>query len=164
MKKITTIAALTLFTTSIFSQNEIIKNVDEMTDKVSYLVKESLVGANSTKLKGFVITPIIKKNDSGFEAKNLIVQISQLGNCNKDNTLIILFDNGEKAIISSWNKFNCKDVSYFDLDNKTIKKIKHNTIDKIRFTNGYTSDYFTATIEQKDYFISLFKLMKETNG
>ena len=128
MKKTLTIASALLIVISSFAQLTIKEKTDEMTDKTYYTVSEGLVCANEESTKGFRIDANVSvKNDSKV-IEDLIVKLVGLEKCNEKNVLIILFDNGEKVTLTSWNKFNCKGKAYFSLSPKPIEALKHNEI------------------------------------
>jgi len=162
MKRI--VLGLTLVTATVtsFAQSKIKKNVDVMTDKVTYLVDNALIMANEAETKGFSIDPYIVKTDSTLDIKSFIVQMAGLGACNEDNNIIILFENEEKIVVNSWNDFNCKGVAYFDVTDSMKAKLSKYNISKIRVTNGRTHNYYTGT-PQKDYMVTLYKTLKETS-
>lgn len=162
MKKVILVLTVIATALNVNAQGEIKKQVDEMTDKVSYSIEDQLLLLDNAEDKGFVIDPYIKKVKNKLIVYNLIVQTAGLESCNEDNTLIFLFENGDKLLMKSWNKFNCKSVAYFDVTPEMKKKLSTNTIEKIRFTNGYSHKYYTGT-PQSDYMVNLYKTLSETN-
>jgi|688.fasta_scaffold732124_2 hypothetical protein len=130
----------------------LIKYVDEMADKTYYFTNRKLVVSNDEKTVGFGVEPFINDNLTfGF----LSVKIINLGTCNDNDEIIILFENGEKIIKKSWKDFNCEGVAYFDMEYEDLYLLKSQQISKIRITNGYTYQSFTGNVKQKDkrYFI-----------
>lgn len=67
--------------------------------------------------------------------KGLIV-LSSLDCVDKGTSLIIHFENNEKIILKSWNDFNCKGTSYFDLNSNNIENLKENRIKYIFIGDG----------------------------
>jgi len=157
MKKLTLTLSTVLITLSSFAQLTIIELKDEMTDKVYYSTSVGLKCIGGAE--GFRIDPNITVKNGKKIAKDLIIGMAGLGNCNENNTLIFLFDNGEKLTLKSWNKFNCKGTSYFSIGTKNIETLKASPISKIRLTNGSTYKSYTHEVEQKNYFIELFNLL-----
>jgi hypothetical protein len=164
MKKTLTTAAYLLITISSFAQLTINSKSDEMTDEIYYTVSEGLVCANEESTIGFRIDANITIKNSSRVIKNIIVKLVGLERCNEKNTLIILFDNGEKITLTSWNKFNCKGTAYFSLDSKTIEALKYNEISKIRITNGRSFKSYTNELKYKSYFIELFEALNKINN
>jgi hypothetical protein len=159
MKKSTTTVLMVLLTLSSFAQLTINETKDDMTDKVSYSISEGLICANIEQSIGFRIDPVIQVKKDNKVVENLIITMVGLENCNENNTLIILFENGDKITLTSWNKFNCKGTSYFSLIPSTIEKLKENEISKIRLTNGKSYKSFTSELTYKNYFIELFSIL-----
>ena len=162
MKKIILSILLTVGMTSLFGQITIDKKVDEMTDEVSYQV-DGLICANEEQTKGFAIYPNISVNNGNKEIKDLIIQMVGLSNCNENNTMILLFKDGSKTTLNSWNKFNCKGTTYFNLKSSLISKLSNNEISKIRLTNGDSYKNYTHILESNDskYFIQLFEALRK---
>ena len=157
MKKIFLSIALILTVVISFGQAVIDEVKDEMTDKVTYST-DGLVC--SSKEKGFGIHPNIKEKKGIKIVRDLIVQMAGLGGCNKDNTMIILFANGTKMSLLSWNDFNCKNVCYFELSESKIAILSVEPISKIRLTNGESFKNYTHQVQESDYFIQLFAALK----
>jgi hypothetical protein len=136
--------------------------VDKMTDKEYYFTKRKLVCSNDSKTKGFTISPDFRSTggsyiNSGFMCKNV-----NIGNCNENDELIILFDDNSKITLTSWNKFNCEGNVYFNFSEEELAQLSTKKVSSIRLTNGRTYDSFTATMkpEQKDYFIRAYTNQK----
>jgi len=159
MKKLTTTVSIVLLALSSFAQLTINETKDDMTDKVSYSISEGLVCANIEQTLGFRIDPNVSIKKDKKVVENLIITMVGLESCNENNTLIILFENGDKITLTSWNKFNCKGTSYFSLTPSTIEKLKDNEISKIRLTNGKSYKSFTSELTYKNYFIELISLL-----
>ena len=130
-----------------------------MTDEITYMANKRFIAANESLNKGCAIDMIIAEKDCRLGAKHLITTMVGLDKCNENNTLIILFDNSDKITLESWNKFNCKGDTYFTFTDSHIQKLKTQTIDKVRITNGSSYKSYTAQIKEKDYFIKFYKLL-----
>jgi len=159
MKKFKTIVVALLISISAFSQVTISETKDDMTDKISYNVSEGLMCATPDRSKGFRIDANITVKKGQKVIEDLIITMVGLESCNDKNKLIILFSNGDKVNLVSWNKFNCKGTAYFSLNAGLISKLKANEIDKIRLTNGRSYKSYTSELEYKNYFIELFGLL-----
>jgi len=146
-------------TMSSFAQITIEKSVDEMTDKVSYYVSERFIAANKELTKGCAIDMVVDSKNGVKHSSLLSVQMVGLEKCNENNTLIVLFENGEKFTLKSWNKFNCKGYAYFTFSKSDIEMLSSNPISKVRITNGSSYKSYTAEIEYKNYFIDFYKLL-----
>lgn len=163
MKKAVLLLGMVAMTISSFAQVKITKTVDEMTDKVYHFVSERLIAANSAGNKGCAISMSIKSSNGTLISKSSIVQMVGLGRCNENNTIILLFDNGDKVSIDSWNPFNCDGTVYFNFSKANIKKMRTNPLSKIRITNGRSYESYTAEVEYKNYFIDFYKELDRLN-
>jgi hypothetical protein len=131
---------------------------DKMTDKEYYLPQRKLICANPEKTKGFTIMPNFRAENgkminSGFICKNV-----NIGSCDENDNLIILFEDETKLTLFSWNKFNCDGNAYFDFSSKQLKELSTKKVNTIRFTNGRSYESLTITLsdDQKDYFIRAY--------
>jgi hypothetical protein len=135
----------------------IINEVDEMSGKKYSSVNLNLVVYNESKTKGFKITPYVKENN----VKMLVIKAVNFSGCNENDELIFLFENGERLVMKSWNKFNCEGKAYYNLDKDQINLLNSNKITKIRFTSGKSYDNVTGEPSMADYFIKLFAHIEE---
>mgnify|MGYP000906159275 FL=1 len=131
------------------------KYVDIMTDKTYLFPSKKIVLLNDNNKMGFSVRGEIR---NGFKFDGISVKQFGIGNCDENDELIILFDNGSKIIKKSWNEFNCEGNSYFNLNQDDINLLRKQTISKIRLTNGRTYESYTGDVEKssKRYFIQLF--------
>tara|TARA_R110000824_G_scaffold332891_1_gene519473 strand:+ start:1190 stop:1678 length:489 start_codon:yes stop_codon:yes gene_type:complete len=162
MKKTITTVLMLVIAISSFAQLKINKTVDEMTDKESYLTNERFLATNPEKNKGCAIDMVIDVVNNVKISNYMFVQMIGIESCNENNILIMLFENGEKLSIKSWNKFNCKGNAYFSLSKENVNMLKTNILDKVRITNGYSHNSYTAEIDYKTYFIEFYKLLNQT--
>lgn len=160
MKKLIFIVA-TLFATQMQSQVSIVRHQDEMTDKVYYLPSEGIVIKSENGESGFRVRLSIKEKNGEFSQDGLVIKAVNIGGCYENNKLTMLFENGEKFTIGSWNKFNCDGDVYFDVPNKNWELLKSQKLMKMRFENGRTYDSLTGEVDDKEHFILLNKQMEE---
>jgi hypothetical protein len=160
MKKTMFIVAM-LFATQIQAQLRIIRHQDEMTDKVYYYPSDQFVVKSEDGESGFFVMLSLKEEKSRITHSGIIVQSVNIGSCFENDNLIVLFDNGEKSTMLSWNKFNCEGNSYFYIPAKDLELFKTQKIKKVRFENGRSHESLTGEVENTEYFITLFKLMAE---
>ena len=151
MKKLIT-SLLLLISLSVFSQQDNYKLLyykDIMTDKEYVFSREKIQCFEDVK-KGFIVGISWKYDKNKIIYSGLTVVSAGIGACVEKDDLIILFEDDTKISLKSWNDFNCKGRSYFDLYgtelNNLTKKIK-----AIRFQNG------------RDYSSYTFNLIKETD-
>jgi len=160
MKKLIFIVA-TLFATTTQGQLSIIRHQDEMTDKVYYFPSEGIVIKSSDGESGFRVRLSIKEKNDALQQDGLTIKAVNIGSCYENNKLTMLFENGEKFTIVSWNKFNCDGDVYFEVSNKNWELLKSQKLVKMRFENGRTYDSLTGDVETQDYFIVYNNLMNE---
>ena len=80
-----------------------------------------------------------------------------LGNCCENNKLIILFEDGSKINLVSWNDFDCEGNAYFSLTDTQKNKLAKLPIKTVRVTNGYSYESITSSKGyNKRHFIQLF--------
>lgn len=156
MKKIVLIVGILVVGFNSKAQVKIEKSVDEMTDKVSYFPSERFLATNKEKNKGCALDMVIDEKNGKLTSEFIAAQMVGLESCNENNTLIILFENGEKFTLNSWNKFNCKGNAYFSLSKNQIELLKVSPISKVRITNGRSLKSYTSEIEYKSYFVDFY--------
>jgi hypothetical protein len=131
---------------------------DKMTDKEYYFAQRKLICANPEKTKGFTITPNFKAEkgtmkNGGFMCKNV-----NIGSCDENDSLIILFEDDTKITLTAWNKFNCEGNAYFDFSESQLKDLSTKKVNTIRFSNGRSYESLTITLkeDQRDYFVRAY--------
>lgn len=139
------------------------KTVDEMSDKVYYLLNKDIVMANEEKTKGIRMEAFLKEQDGKVIVSMLSVTMVNIGTCCENNELIILFDDDTKIKLKSWNKFNCKGNAWFFLQDEDVQSLSTKKIKKVRVTNGSSFESFTADPKEtdKEYYINVFKAVTE---
>jgi len=130
---------------------------DEMTDKKYYTVSHAMIVANESKSKGIKISPTIQE---GNHLESISIKVINIGSCQENSEIIILFKDGEKIKAKQWNDFNCKGTVYIDFTKDQIKQLKNKEIDKIRFTDGRDFDSVTAEPSDPEYFIKLYRMLE----
>lgn len=160
MKKTMFIVAM-LFATQIQAQLRIIRHQDEMTDDVFYYSSEGVVIKSEDGASGFRVSLGVKEKSGNLQEDGLNVKVVGVGSCFENNKLILLFENGEKSTMLSWNKFNCEGNAYFHIHAKDLDLLKTQKIKKIRFENGRSYESLTGEVENAEYFMTLFKLISE---
>lgn len=165
MKKLSVLFGALLLAFSGFSQVKIEKEIDDMTDKVSYYVSHLFVVANDEQTKGFTIKAMLKEDKTAGKiySDGWIVNSYNLGGCNEDNELIFLFTDGSKITLKSFSKFRCERYSFFALTLEEEAMIASKEIDKVRFTNGYTFDSYTGAPVNSKFFIEVYDALEEIN-
>ena len=131
---------------------------DTMTDKEYCFSEKKLLCYNDEKTMGFAILPMFKHQNGVMVNNGLTCKSYGIGSCNEGDSLIFLFEDGTKITVVSWNKFNCDGKSYFDNNDKLLKKLSSQNLTTVRFTNGRSLDSFTYTLNesQKRYFVSAY--------
>lgn len=133
----------------------LVKETDVMSGKTYVYGNRVFIVANDARKIGFRVGTYIK-NDLSLGM--ITVTMVGIGNCNENDEIIILFENGEKITKKSWKEFNCDGEAYFIMNEKEIQLLRTEPISKIRMTNGRTYDSYTGDVKEKDkrYFIQLF--------
>ncbi|MSP69594.1 MAG: hypothetical protein EXR20_04915 [Bacteroidetes bacterium] len=140
----------------------IVKNIDEMSDKVYFYPSRKMICASQDKSIGFSISMLFK--DNGSLATDLIVKTVNIGLCSEQNKIIFLFEDLTKISIVSWNEFNCKGDAWFVLSNSDKDNLANKKVKKIKFQNGKSFESYTYdVIENNDYFIQLFCAIRNKN-
>lgn len=133
----------------------VVKETDTMSGETYVYGSRAFIVANDEGEIGFIVDTYIKDD---LSLGMITVTMVGIGNCNENDEIIILFENGEKIIKKSWKKFNCDGEAYFNMNEKEIQLLRTQPISKIRMTNGRTYDSYTGVVKEKDkrYFIQLF--------
>ena len=151
---LTSLSAFSQATTPFVSEH----CTDKMTDKEYYFAQKKLICANPEKTKGFTIIPNFKAGSGEMINNGFICQNVNIGSCDENDSLIILFEDETKITLTSWNKFNCEGNAYFDFTDSELENLSTKKVNTIRFSNGYSYENLTITLkqDQKDYFIRAF--------
>jgi hypothetical protein len=135
---------------------------DKMTDKEYYFTQKKLICANLEKTKGFTITPNFKAEKGSYKNNGFMCKNVNIGSCDENDSLIILFEDDTKITLNSWNKFNCEGNAYFDFTESQLTDLSIKKVNTIRFANGHSYESLTIVLkeEQKDYFVRAFSNQK----
>jgi len=127
---------------------------DEMNKKTYLRTSRKFVVENEKSTKGFIVDAFTSRD---FTLHSILIQMVNIGVCNENDEMIILFENGEVITKKSWKEFNCKGDAYFSINDSDMELLRTQPLSKIRITNGVSSESFTGTVEVKDkrYFIQL---------
>jgi hypothetical protein len=139
------------------SQQGIIKDCDDMTDKCIYYPKQKMAVANEEKTIGFTMTTLISSENDQLTITDIMVQSVNIGTCNENDKLIIMLDDSTKISWVSWNKFNCDGDAWFSLKQSDIERLESHKIIKAYFQNGKSYESFTNTVQSEDqnYFVNI---------
>lgn len=134
---------------------QILHAVDKMTDENYYSINNPLNFIKGDKK--LMIKPMIDKKGN---YNVLLVVTKNVGTCNQKNKLIFLFEDGSKYSLDSWNEFNCKGTSYFDLYGKALINLQKKVVN-IMFQNGESFESITVDVStgDQDYFIQVQKAL-----
>jgi hypothetical protein len=134
---------------------------DKIEDIKYCFASPDLIIANAEQTKGFRIQSSISY--PGLILEGFIVQhTSNLGDCNENNKIIIVFANEQKITLSSWSEFNCQATSYYKITPQQATMLSQYPISVIRFTNGRSYDSYTGTPTkgEEKYFIDMLNSLK----
>jgi hypothetical protein len=131
---------------------------DKMTDKEYYFAQRKLICANPEKTKGFTVTPNFKADKGGMKNGGFMCKNVNIGSCDENDSLIILFEDDTKITLTAWNKFNCEGNAYFDFSESQLKDLSTKKVNTIRFSNGRSYESLTITLkeDQRDYFVRAY--------
>lgn len=152
---------LIMFTQYSNAQLRIIRHQDEMTDKVYFYASEGIVIKSEDGESAFRVQLSMKEKNDKLSESGLILKVVNVGTCYENNKLTMLFENGEKFTIVSWNKFNCEGDVYYEISSSNWELMTTQKVNKIRFENGRSYENLTGEVEDKTYFITLGKLILE---
>ena len=156
MKKTILIFAIALGAINLYAQDSTFMYYfsDELESVTYYMPSSDLIIANSAKTEGAKIGfHLTYEGEFSFLTATLI----GLGNCNEKDKMIILFEDGSKITLTSWNKFNCDGDAYFNLNDKQKEKLSTLPVKTIRVTNGHSYESITSSEGyNKRYFIQAF--------
>jgi hypothetical protein len=139
------------------SQQCIVKDCDDMTDKCVYYPRYNMIVANDAKTVGFTMDARVVENSGQLSMADIMVKSVNIGNCNENDKLILMFDDSTKLSLTSWNKFNCEGNAWFSLKHSDIERLGSHKIIKAYFMNGRSYDSYSSTItpENQDYFVKI---------
>ena len=126
---------------------------DELEGTKYFSPNYNMIVSNPEKTQGVKLScHINNKGDLSFLTAKLI----GLGNCVDENELIILFENGEKFTLKSWNDFNCKGNAYFNVTSYQRELLSTSPMKTIRVRNGDSYKSVTSSeFGNPRYFIQL---------
>lgn len=139
------------------SQEGIIKDCDDMTDKCIYYPRQKMAVANEEKTTGFTMTTLISNENGRLAVTDIMVQSVNIGNCNENDKLIIMLDDSTKISLNSWNKFNCEGNAWFSLKQSEIDRLGSHKMIKAYFQNGRSYESFSNAVllEDQNYFLNI---------
>jgi hypothetical protein len=142
------------------NKTKIFRDVDEMTEKVSYSSSGSITLSEGKKA---VSIYAMMWRRSGVEVRNLGVLFSGFSGCHESNLLIILLEDGFKLNIYSSDKFSCKEYTFFSFSPSDLVALSQSPIKKIMYRNGRTYESLTKKVDasDKNYFINMNKLLEK---
>ena len=122
---------------------------DKMTDENYAFGSKSLLCSDDGK-KGFIVRVSWNNNNGRISYGGLSIVSAGIGGCVENDNLFFLFDDESKFNMKSWNDFNCKGDSYFDLYRKYMDDFTSKKVIAIRFQNGNTFDSFTYNLTKNE--------------
>ncbi len=146
-----------LFSNAMFSQGNIKKECDDMTDRCIYYPSSNIIIANSGKDKGFTIDARIVEENGSIKLSGILIKSVNIGSCNENDKLILMLSDSTKMTLTSWNKFNCEGNSWYNLKPLDSERLGTHKVIKAYFQNGRSYDSYTGEIpaEDQDYFVKI---------
>ena len=141
----------------------VVKETDEMTDKVYYYLNEKLVCQNAEKTKGFALEYNLKgKTDAAIKVSGLMLKVIGL-DCLEKTQLLFLFEDASKFSTTSWNKFNCKGNAWYSSTPSQLKQLAEKKIKKIRVQNGRNYKSYTHELSESEmtYLMDTYKAIQD---
>jgi hypothetical protein len=177
MKKILFVIVI-LFSISIFSQNKeseiICFSIDEFNDEKNVYASGFIAYMDGGDLKsqGLLFNSNVKeKRDKMNKYYSISVIPYGIDKCvEKGSTLNIIFENGEKTVLRSWNDFNCQGRNYFNISIKQYKLLEKSKIKAIKYTNVNLKSYQSITVKENisdeisSYFLNLTTEIDKINN
>lgn len=135
-------------------------SVDVFTKEESFFPEKKLVIQD--KYKGLYIIPSLNYIGKELILESLLVGSNVGSMCVEKSTLYILLDNDRVIKLSSWNKFNCDGISYFDVPKDESKYLSESNIKLVRFVNGSDSSQLedAPDKDQLNFFVNMFSNYK----
>lgn len=177
MKKIL-LVIVTLFSFSISSQSKeseiICFSVDEFNDQKNVYASGFIAYMDGGDLKsqGLLFNSNVKEK-RGKMNKYYSISVTPYGidKCvEKGSTLNIIFENGEKTVLRSWNDFNCQGRNYFNVSIKQYKLLKKSKIKALKYTNVNLKSYQSIIVKENinneisSYFLNLTTEIDKINN
>jgi hypothetical protein len=177
MKKIF-LVILSLFSFSISSQNNeseiICFSIDEFNDKKNVYASGFIAYMDGGDLKsqGLLFSSSVKeKRDKINKYYSISVRPYGINKCvEKGSKLNIIFENGEKTVLTSWNDFNCQGMSLFNISVKQYKLLKKSKIKALKYTNVNLRSYQSIIVKENisdeisSYFLNLTTEIDKINN
>jgi hypothetical protein len=160
MKKIFLVFALFSCLSS-FSQKDlrIIEDCTDLSGKCYIYASHTFVIANAEKDKGFKLDADFKRNEEtqALEVTGFLCKLVNIGTCSEKNELILLFEDGSKFTIYSWNKWNCDGDAWYYLNKAQVETLATKKLVKAQMKNGYSFESYMNTVEaeNQNYFMRL---------
>lgn len=132
----------------------ICKTVDEFTDKVSVSTIDAMIGykdGGDMKTQGMLGMLFLKEEEGKIKPTTFYLKVMGIEGCvEKDSTLDIIFENGEKTQLVNWKKFNCEDKNYFGIGGKE-DLFKSSKIKAVKYTNkrNYSSMIIKDNMDER---------------
>lgn len=146
-----------------FSQLQILKSCDDMTDKCYYFASEKIVLIDRENKQGFNIGPLFEFENNKLGMDMVICKIANIGACHENDKLILMFSDGTKLTFVSWNGFNCEGEVWFYVKDGDINKMGSFAIVKAYIQNGRTYESMSMEVpqEQQNYFMKIISDMRQ---
>jgi hypothetical protein len=177
MKKIL-VVIVTLFSFSIFSQNKeseiICFSIDEFNDVKNVYASGFIAYMDGGDLnsQGLKFNSTVKEKKGKIKKYySISVRAYGIDKCvEKGSKLNVIFENGEKTVLRSWNDFNCQNRNYFNISIKQYKLFKKSKIKALKYTNVNLKSYQSITVKENisdeisSYFLNLTTEIDKINN
>jgi hypothetical protein len=148
-----------MFLCKTYSQEQSPFIIKHCSDSAQYFASKGLICSNDLRTKWFMIVPSYEYENGEVSNNGFIVIKCGIGNCSKEDWMIINFTDHSKLTLRSSNKeLTCGTDTFFNTDAIAIQDLSIKTIDNIRYINGNDLKSFTyyATHEESVFFLNMY--------
>ena len=155
----------------IITSKLICKTVDEFTDKVSVSSIDMLIGyedGGDMKTQGMLGMLFLNEKEGKIKPSSFYLKVLGIKGCvDKESTLDVIFENGEKTQLVNWKEFNCEAKNYFNISGKE-DLFKSSKIKAVKYTNkrNYSSMIIKDNMDKRfsEYLMNILLEIDKINN
>jgi hypothetical protein len=135
----------------------------DLSGRCLYYVEDELIVTNANESRAFRFHPQVQMKNDKLTCVGIIALMLNIGNCNEHDTLILLLEDGSKITLKSWNDFNCKGNSWYNIGKDDLALLRQHKIVKAQIQNGYSYESLVNDVapQYQDYFFRFFQSLDE---
>lgn len=130
-----------------------------ITDK-SFQAAEGIICSDEIRMTWFMILPNYSPNKEYPIPEGFFVIKSGIGDCSKNDLLVITFNDRSRIILRSANyDLECSTWIKFNANVSDMKFLEWKSVDSIRYVNGNelkSFTYYMKTDKEKDFFVNVY--------